>query len=259
MADEPMAGEPMADEPSARDIAAAWRPERPGRRGPKEIADALVEPDWGGLRVVAALTVDGAALLRDGKDVTVPDELPRALVDAFTAVNAVIEGRITTKALQSGEGARPAMQKIERPPILIPRVITRSVKDDPYIKARDYEKRAAAIEPQVLEALEQGERHAFVATDLLWLDGTPLDDVPLLERKRLLDGALEPSFLVRVTPFVKPSAILTLVTWGQLGFGDLSYRAANSRYTPGAENPDWAVTRPPVGPQGPSREPVSKS
>jgi hypothetical protein len=135
--------------------------------------------------------------------------------------------------------------------------VRKSVKDDPFVKARDWERSAGTVEPAIIDALERGERHAFVATDLLWLDGIPLDDVPLLERKRLLDGALEVSFLVRVTPFVKPSAALTLVTWGQLGFRELSWRAANSRYMAGAENPDWSVARPPEGPQGPSKGPVS--
>ena len=36
------------------------------------------------------------------------------------------------------------------------------------------------------------------------IDGSRLLDLPLLERKRLLDGALEPSELVRITPFVRP-------------------------------------------------------
>ena len=54
---------------------------------------------------------------------------------------------------------------------------------------------------------------------------------------------------MRVTPFVKPSAILTQVTWGTLGFTELHYRAANSRYMAGQENPDCAdVSR--AGPNG---------
>ena len=81
-----------------------------------------------------------------------------------------------------------------------------------------------------IEALARGERHAFVATDLLWLDGQPLDDVPLLERKRQLEAVLDESYLARVSTFVRPSAVMTLVSWGTLGFRELSYRASNSRY-----------------------------
>ena len=74
------------------------------------------------------------------------------------------------------------MPTVERPPILVPRAIRKDVKDDPFVRARDYEQAAARLEPAVREALERGERHAFVATDLLWVDGTSLADVPLLER-----------------------------------------------------------------------------
>ena len=74
----------------------------------------------------------------------------------------------------------------------------------------------------------------------------------------VLDGVLEPSFLVRVTPFVKPTAILTMVTWGSLGFRELHYRGANSRYLAGRENPDCSVSRPPDGPTGPLKAPAAK-
>jgi hypothetical protein len=246
----------MAVDPALLELAAAWQPQRPGRRSPKDIRDALVEPDWDGLRVVAALSVDQAVVVHDGEGLTVPAELPPALVEAFGAVEALVEGCLTTMALKSGEGVLPPMPGVERPPILIPRAVRRDVKDDPFVRVRDHEKREAAIAPRIVAALEAGERHAFVATDLLYLDGTPLGDVPLLERRRLLDGVLEPSYLVRISPVVKPSAILTLVTWGTLGFRELHYRGANSRYLAGQENPDCAVSRPPEGPGGPAKAPT---
>jgi len=236
------------DHEALLELAAAWRPQRPGRRPVKEIVDAIVEPDWTGARVLAALTPTRATIIREGQPVEVPDDLLQALLDGFTATGALVEGTLTTEALRSGQGAVPVAPKIERPPILVPRFIRPNVEDDPYVRARDHEARVETVEPAVLEAVEHGERHAFVATDLLWLDDVALDDVPLLERKRLLDGVLEPSFLVRITPYVRPSAILTLVTWGSLGFRELHYRAANSPYLVGRENPDTAVSRPPVGP-----------
>ena len=246
----------MAVDTDLLDLAAAWRPQRPGRLAHTKIVDALVEPDWVGLHVVVALTADGAVFVHDGEAITVPAELPPAMIDAFDAFDALVEGRLTTKALESGEGVLPSMAGVERPPILVPRAVRNKVQDDPYVQARDHEAREEAAASPVLAGLARGERHVFVATDLLWLDGTPLDDVPLLERKRLLDGVLDASYLVRVTPYVKPSAILTLVTWGTLGFGELHYRAANSRYLAGRENPDCAVTRPPLGIHGPAKPPA---
>jgi hypothetical protein len=240
----------MSENVTSRAIAEAWQPQRPGRRAPKDIRDAIVEPEWGGMRVVAALTADEAALCRDGGELPIPDELLRALLDGFGAVEAVIEGHVTTTALRSSEGAYPTMPKVERPPILVPRALRKNVRDDPYVHARDYEAAALRLEPLVREALERGDRHAFVATDLLWLDGEELFDVPLLERRRLLEAVLEESYLVRLSAFVRSSAVSTLVGWGALGFADLSYRAANSRYLAGRENPDWAIARAPDAPIG---------
>src|SRR5262245_51492467 len=185
----------MDEHEALTDLALAWRPQRPGRRAVRDIADAIVEPDWAGLRVVAAISPDRATIVHEGEPVAVPDDLVTGLLDGFTAAGALVEGSLTTIALHSGEGVAPTAARVERPPILVPRFIRPAVEDDPYVRARDHESRVRVIEPRVLEALEHGERHAFVATDLLWLDDTPLDDVPLLERKRLLEAVLEPSYL----------------------------------------------------------------
>lgn len=246
----------MAALDEAREIAAAWVPQRPGRRAPRDVGDALVEPGWGGLRVVAALAAGEAAVYHGGREVGLPGELGDALVAALGTVEAVVEGHLTTLALRTGEGMLPPPPEVERPPILVPRAVRRSVREDPWVQARDHEARAAGQAPAVLEAIARGVRHAFVATDLLWLDGQGVDDVPLLERKRLLEGALVASELVRVSPFVRPSAAVTLVTWGALGFPELSWRSANSRYLAGRENPDWAVAPPPRGPGGAGGRPA---
>lgn len=238
----------MDEHEALTDLALAWRPQRPGRRPVREIVDALVEPDWSGLRVIAAISPSQATVVHEGEPVAVPEDLVQGLLDGFSAGGALVEGSLTTLALHSGEGVAPTAPRVERPPILVPRFIRPSVEDDPYVRARDHESRVRSVEPRVLEALEHGERHAFVATDVLWLDDTSLHDVPLLERKRLLEAVLEPSFLVRLSPYVKPSAQLTLVTWRNQGFRELHYRAANSWYLAGEENADCAVARPPEGP-----------
>jgi len=241
---------PVDEHEAVLEIAMAWRPQRPGRRAVREIVDAIVEPDWAGARVVAALTPARATIVREGAAVEVPDDLLAALLDGFSASGAIVEGTLTTQALRSGEGAAPTAAKIERPPILVPRFIRPNVEDDPYVRARDHEARVETMEPRILDALEHGERHAFVATDLLWVDGASLADVPLLERRRILEGVLAESFLVRLSTYVRSSAQLTLITWGSLGFRELSYRSANSRYLAGREQPDWAIARAPDAPVG---------
>ena len=84
---------------------------------------------------------------------------------------------------------------------------------------------------------------AFVAIDLIALDGQWLLDIPLLERKRLLESVLEEGDRVRRSAFVRLPVDPWLASWRSLGFSELAYKAANGRYQPGARNDDWAIAR----------------
>jgi ATP-dependent DNA ligase len=85
------------------------------------------------------------------------------------------------------------------------------------------------------------EPAAFVATDLLWIDGQSLLDVPLLERKRVLDSALDERELVRRTMLVRPPVEAWFAQWRALGFEEITYKGANGRYVPGTVSTDWTV------------------
>lgn len=228
-----------------RAIAAEWRPQFPGRRSASEIRDPIVEPDWGGLRVVVAFDHGTAEVYRYGDRLDVPRSLEEALGYAFEAVDGVVEGHLTKRAFDTGIGAFPAQDPVSRPLFSMPRFLSRGRDKDPYIYGRRHSAEEEERAPDILEALAAGEDHAFVATDLLWLDGETLLDVPLQERKRLLDTVLAQSRLVRVTTFTRPGGSRVTITWGTLGFENISWRAANSHYTPGEENPDWAVVATP--------------
>jgi ATP-dependent DNA ligase len=80
-----------------------------------------------------------------------------------------------------------------------------------------------------------------VAVDLVALDDRPLLEVPLLERKRLLEGVLPEGARVRRTPFVREPAAGFIRTWRSLGFGGLAYKDPNSRYRTGAPNDGWSL------------------
>jgi hypothetical protein len=223
-----------------RDVAAAWRPQYPGRRHAGDIVDPIIEPDWGGLRAVAAIDNGHAELYRYGDRIDVPASLEEALGYAFEAMDGVVEGHLTRKAFETGVGAAPVLDAVARPGFSLPRFLRRS-STDPYVIGRRHQAEEEFRAAGVLEALAAGEDHAFVATDVLWLDGQSLLDVPLQERKRQLDTVLAQSRLIRVTPFTRPGGSRVAATWGTLGFEHLFWRAANSRYTPGEENPDWVV------------------
>jgi hypothetical protein len=174
-----------------------------------------------------------------------PDDLSRALVGGFTALGAVVEGHVTSPEVLDLASRGPRSPRVERPPILFPRWIRRRRPSDIDREIRQREARQAQVKEATHAALARGEPHAFVATDLLLLDDQPTHDLPLLERKRLLESILVPSATVRVSAFVQGTSTNVITSWGSLGFAGLSYRGSNSRYLAGEENPDWAVVQSP--------------
>src|SRR3990172_4892637 len=90
-------------------------------------------------------------------------------------------------------------------------------------------------------ALPSPSPTAFVAIDLLWLDGQPIIDVPLAERKRLLESVLLEGDIVRRTVAVRAPVEAWYGQWHALGFREVAVKDANSRYTPGTPGNDWAT------------------
>ena len=199
------------------------------------IANPIVEPQWGGVRVLAAIE-DAAVAVRDevGQPVTDRPEVDRALGGAVRARTAILDGYLTKQP--TGEIVYTT------PPLDVPSISAFIAK--PFIGIRrDRAQERKDQEAQLAEAatFSDEDRVAFVAIDLLRLDGDSLLDVPLLERKRLLDSLVTPSDLVRVGAYVRPPLTTWISTWRRLGFVGLSYRAANSRYHPGEEHEDWTL------------------
>ncbi len=223
-----------------RVVAAEWRPQHPGRRSASDIVNPIIEPDWAGLRVAAAVDRGRAEVYRYGDRIDVPAPLEEALGNAFGAIDGVIEGHLTRQAFDDGVGVDAAARETAtRGLFSLPRLFRRG--KDPYLIGRQHQADEEGRAPRFLKALAEGEEHAFVATDLLWLDGRSLLEFPLLERKRHLEGVLAQSRLIRVTPFARPGGSRLAATWGRQGFEHIFWRGANSRYRPDAENPDWVV------------------
>jgi bifunctional non-homologous end joining protein LigD len=89
------------------------------------------------------------------------------------------------------------------------------------------------------EDREGDERAAFVAIDLLELDGEILLDVPFQERRRLLASVVDQAVGVRVSPMVKQPIDGWLAGWRENGFTHYLARHQNSRYRPGEHSDDW--------------------
>lgn len=219
----------------AAHAVATWRPQGFGDRRANSIEDPLVEPLWTGPRLLALIDGDTVRLTDvEGAEIPGHDDVRRELVAATSGATAVLEAALTPDPLQAPEDL--AAREIVRMPNAS-RAMTQMVmgdrgdrKDRLADRVDEVRRRAAA---PILEA-------ALVALDLLWLDDDALLDVPLLERKRILESVVTESRLVRVGTYVRPPIDAWLGAWRAFGFTRMSFKAANSRYRPGEKNPDWA-------------------
>jgi hypothetical protein len=211
------------------------RPQEFGRRNPRHIEDPLIEPVWIGRRVLAHV-VNGRAQMVDeeGESVDAGGTLA-AVASAVDAPSAVIDGYLTVQALQRTEGVFTG----DDIPVLTPGAVARQM----FLGgSRNRRKELAdSVEtPVVMPEIAEIDA-AFVAVDLLVLEGESLLDVPLLERKRLLDSVFREGPLTRIGIHIRPPIGPWLATWRAAGFRSLAWKHPNSRYRPGERNDDWAV------------------
>ena len=217
-----------------------WRPQRFGRRSAAHVVDPLVEPVWDGIRVLAHATSQMTRFVEDDGTSRPWPDVTRHMADALSAQNAIFDGYLTPHTDAGDTGAFLSLD-YEAP------------------RLSDMGRRLFGFgndrKRKELEALEAVERPRplpidatieFVAVDLLSLDGETLLDIPLLERKRLLDGVLGDAPLVRRGIHVRPPIGMWVATWKSLGFRAIAYKGANSRYVPGRRNDDWALAPIPV-------------
>ena len=223
----------------------SWRPQAFGRRKPKDLLDPVVEPAWDGVRVLAHLVRGDVRLVdADGIDLAAAHpEITGELAAEALAEAMVVDGYLTDQALRTGIGAD--FQSNEAPgmgehmtQLFLGNRAAEHVGGRAQIPGRSTGRSVSQAEA---EAAAEPVPIALVAIDLLWLDDDILLEIPLLERKRLLESVLPEGARVRRTPFVREPATSFIVTWRALGFGGLAYKEANSRYHPGAPNDDWSL------------------
>jgi ATP-dependent DNA ligase len=209
-----------------------WRPQQPlPTRTPVTITDPIVEPMWTGVRAllhfdsgrddesrVILVDIEGAEI--DPTD----EEVVPALRGAINAQDAIVDGVLTWEASRTDAG-------------------TALITESSATVTSMFLGRDQGVDV-VRKDDSEGESLAFVATDLLRIDGQPLLDVPLLERKRLLESVVVQSERVRVSVYARPPIDVWLGTWKAAGFAGVYLKAANSRYVPGGYSEEWrAITR----------------
>jgi bifunctional non-homologous end joining protein LigD len=185
-------------------LGADIAPQRPKPvRDQAELPNHILEPAWQGTRVLVRIGHDGPRFIGyDG-----PIDGPRELYDAIQA-----ETRSTSAILDG--------------------VLVTDWEDD-----RDLE-----VDPSGNAfTRETPRRQIFSAFDLLEVDGEPLLEVPLLERKRHLEGLVTPSPNVRLTAYVTRGLRAWRETLTGLGFRRVVLKNWNSPYSPGTTASSWLV------------------
>jgi bifunctional non-homologous end joining protein LigD len=174
----------------------------------------LFEPSWRGDRLRAEVRNGEIGLfdrMGEPADETYA-EAAGVLLSAIDADHAVVDG-IWTSMPFLGEGS-PARQMAE------------TIAEE-------------GLADELPDPMETEKRRAFVAVDLVELDGEPLHDVPYLERRRLLSSVVLEGVQVRVTPAVRNPMHNWLNAWRANGFSHYIAKHANSRYLPGEIAEDW--------------------
>ena len=216
-----------ADGTRSRPIRASWRPLRPlVTRVPVTVKDphrgAAVErhPRAGPLqgRCRASRSASSTGWARTST-IELP-EVVRQLKAGIAADDAVLDGILTTEATRSGEGTALIQE-------------SRSSVDGLPDVARGIGARSCA------RTRTSSTSVALVTVDLLRVDGQTLLDIPLLERKRLLEGVVVPSERVRrLGVHASAGRDLGRVVEGG-GLRGAMMKGANSRYVPGGYSADW--------------------
>lgn len=226
----------------ATTAALSWRPQAFGNRRARAIEDPIVEPLWTGLRVLAHVE-NGRATMRDLDGDPVDDfpDVNAALADAIRADRVVLDAHLTHQPIQAIADVA-ARDSIEAPKAT---AIVGQMWFGGLMRGR---RKQVSLDPDSVgrDPLSSTADLAIVVVDLLWLDDQPLLDIPLLERKRILEAVLVESKFVRRGIYIRPPIDTWIGSWRTFGFNRMAFKAANSRYLPGKANPDWAIADLPI-------------
>lgn len=191
-------------EPVETVIGADLLPQRPRYvRERAELPSHILEPEWSGVRCLVRVGRDGPRFTGYTGEMDGPRELYDAIVADVRCTSAIFDG-----------------------------VLVDGWRDEPEL---DVDDQGNAVERPA------AVRRIFAAFDLLEVDGESLLEVPLLERRRHLEGVLAPSPNVRLTPFVTRNLRSWRETLAAQGFARAVLKDWNSLYAPGRTTDDWLI------------------
>ncbi|HEY7828176.1 MAG TPA: hypothetical protein VIB99_08070 [Candidatus Limnocylindrales bacterium] len=225
-------------EPDRSDL----RPQRFGHLNQRKVVDPLIEPIWVGERVLAHVettgprVIDGAPFVaiqnEDGELLDAYPDVTRGLADATRAISLVLDGYLTDRVNRGDEGA--ALTAVATPT---------SADMTRQLLMGGGRRHEELYQVDKSTPIDPAAPTTFVAVDVLMVDGEEIFDVPLLERKRVLESVIEENQFVRRGIYVRPPFDGWLISWRSIGFQTMAFKAANGRYRPGADNDGWAIAR----------------
>jgi hypothetical protein len=218
------------------DLVRSLRPQGFGAIRHETIEDPIVEPDWPGVRVLAAVGGGRSSIWIDGEPID-EHELLRVALERATADavgdGAIFDAYLTKQIVSEGVGVTVGVYDYPSLTGQMSRMLIGGRRN----RLEDVERRREA---EIEEAtFDEVDTINLVVVDLLWLDGQWLLDVPLLERRRVLDSILPAGQLVRHGLFVREPLGSWIGSWRAQGFRGMTFKAANSRYHPGETAKDW--------------------
>jgi bifunctional non-homologous end joining protein LigD len=174
----------------------------------------MFEPSWRGDRLLARVH-DGRVTLTDRTGEPAGPEFAEAeevIASSVDAADALLDGVWTSMPFLGEDSAA--------------RHLADAIAEE-------------GLEDGLPDPMDTETRRAFVAIDLVELEGQSLEEVPYLERRRLLASVVAEDVRVRVTPAVRNPVASWLKAWRANGFTDYVAKHVNSRYHPGEVADDW--------------------
>ncbi|HEX7464363.1 MAG TPA: non-homologous end-joining DNA ligase [Actinomycetota bacterium] len=168
------------------------------------------EPKLDGIRCLAHLATDVTRLVtRTGRDATNQYPELRMVHELVDQVNAVLDCEIVAFD-ESGRNSFEALQ--QRMNLTNEREIKRIANQVPV---------------------------SLVAFDVLWLDGRDLTDLPLKERRDLLESIVEQDSRLQLVTYVEGTGRQLTLAAHDLGLEGVMAKRTDSRYQPGRRSADW--------------------
>lgn len=168
------------------------------------------EPKLDGMRAIVRMATDETRVVsRTGRDVTPTYPELHQVHGLVNQVNAVLDGEILAFDAE-GRNSFEALQR--RMHLTNEREITRAAKQAPV---------------------------ALVVFDLLWLDGRATTELPLEQRRELLQTIVEPDHRLQVIAHVQGAGTAFARSARELGLEGMVGKRLGSRYLSGKRSGDW--------------------